>query len=124
MNVKILKMGTHIESWEATLEASDEKTIFSLTDQEYSDFIKDHIYYKIRAKKLYLDQVLKTKAIAKNEADRKSSKALILKTELVAYKEQEEKFKKYKIGTFEIENKINILEEKIRELEGSSAIQE
>ena len=124
MNVKILKMGTHIESWEATLEASDEKTIFSLTDQEYSDFIKDHIYYKIRAKKLYLDQVLKTKAAAKDEADRKSSKALILKTELVAYKEQEEKFKKYKIGTFEIENKINILEEKIRELEGSSAIQE
>ena len=124
MNVKILKMGTHIESWEATLEASDEKTIFSLTDQEYSDFIKDHIYYKIRAKKLYLDQVLKTKAATKDEADRKSSKALILKTELVAYKEQEEKFKKYKIGTFEIENKINILEEKIRELEGSSAIQE
>ena len=124
MNVKILKMGTHIESWEATLEASDEKTIFSLTDQEYSDFIKDHIYYKIRAKKLYLDQVLKTKATAKEEADRKSSKALILKTELVAYKEQEEKFKKYKIGTFEIENKINILEEKIRELEGLSAIQE
>ena len=124
MNVKILKMGTHIESWEATLEASDEKTIFSLTDQEYSDFIKDHIYYKIRAKKLYLDQVFKTKATAKEEADRKSSKALILKTELVAYKEQEEKFKKYKIGTFEIENKINILEEKIRELEGSSAIQE
>lgn len=124
MNVKILKMGTHIESWEATLEASDEKTIFSLTDQEYSDFIKDHIYYKIRAKKLYLDQVLKTKATAKEEVDRKSSKALILKTELVAYKEQEEKFKKYKIGTFEIENKINILEEKIRELEGSDAIQE
>ena len=124
MNVKILKMGTHIESWEATLEASDEKTIFSLTDQEYSDFIKDHIYYKIRAKKLYLDQVLKTKATAKEEVDRKSSKALILKTELVAYKEQEEKFKKYKIGTFEIENKINILEEKIRELEGLSAIQE
>ena len=124
MNVKILKMGTHIESWEATLEASDEKTIFSLTDQEYSDFIKDHIYYKIRAKKLYLDQVLKTKATAKEEVDRKSSKALILKTELVAYKEQEEKFKKYKIGTFEIENKINILEEKIRELEGSNAIQE
>ena len=124
MNVKILKMGTHIESWEATLEASDEKTIFSLTDQEYSDFIKDHIYYKIRAKKLYLDQVLKTKAATKDEADRKSSKALILKTELVAYKEQEEKFKKYKIGTFEIENKINILEEKIRELEGSNAIQE
>lgn len=124
MNVKILKMGTHIESWEATLEASDEKTIFSLTDQEYSDFIKDHIYYKIRAKKLYLDQVLKTKAAAKDEADRKSSKALILKTELVAYKEQEEKFKKYKIGTFEIENKINILEEKIRELEGLNAIQE
>ena len=124
MNVKILKMGTHIESWEATLEASDEKTIFSLTDQEYSDFIKDHIYYKIRAKKLYLDQVLKTKAATKDEADRKSSKALILKTELVTYKEQEEKFKKYKIGTFEIENKINILEEKIRELEGSSAIQE
>ena len=124
MNVKILKMGTHIESWEATLEASDEKTIFSLTDQEYSDFIKDHIYYKIRAKKLYLDQVLKTKATAKEEVDRKSFKALILKTELVAYKEQEEKFKKYKIGTFEIENKINILEEKIRELEGSNAIQE
>ena len=124
MNVKILKMGTHIESWEATLEASDEKTIFSLTDQEYSDFIKDHIYYKIRAKKLYLDQVLKTKATAKEEVDRKSFKALILKTELVAYKEQEEKFKKYKIGTFEIENKINILEEKIRELEGLSAIQE
>ena len=124
MNVKILKMGTHIESWEATLEASDEKTIFSLTDQEYSDFIKDHIYYKIRAKKLYLDQVLKTKAATKDEADRKSSKALILKTELVTYKEQEEKFKKYKIGTFEIENKINILEEKIRELEGLNAIQE
>ncbi len=86
--------------------------------------IKDHIYYKIRAKKLYLDQVLKTKATAKNEADRKSSKALILKTELVAYKEKEEKLKKYKRGTFQIENKINIREEKIRELEGSSAIQE
>ena len=71
-----------------------------------------------------MDQVLKTKAATKDEADRKSSKALILKTELVTYKEQEEKFKKYKIGTFEIENKINILEEKIRELEGSNAIQE
>ena len=124
MNVKILKMGTHIESWEATLEAPDEKIIFSLTDQEYSDFIKDHIYYKIRAKKLYLDQVLKTKATAKNEADRKSSKALILKTELVAYKEQEEKFIKHGIGTTEIENKISDIQEKIKELEVLNAIQE
>ena len=124
MNVKILKMGTHIESWEATLEAPDEKIIFSLTDQEYSDFIKDHIYYKIRAKKLYLDQVLKTKATAKDEADRKSSKALILKTQLCGHKELEEKFIKHGIGTTEIENKISDIQEKIKELEGTNAVQE
>ena len=125
MKIKILAINTYIESWQAVLEGElDGKTLFEVTQEEYGHFVQNSKFYKIKSKKLYFDEAYKKKEEFKKETENKMNRKLELKTQLCGHKELEEKFIKYDIGTTEIENKISDIQEKIRELEGSNAVQE
>ena len=118
MKIKILAINMYIESWQAVLEGEpDGKTIFELTQEEYGHFVQNSKFYKIKSKKLFFDEVYKEKEDFKKETENKMGRKLELKTQLCAYKEQEEKFIKYGIDTTEIGNKISNILEKLKKLE-------
>ena len=117
MKIKILAINMYIESWQAVLEGEpDGKTIFELTQEEYGHFVQNSKFYKVKSKKLFFDEVYKGKEEFKEETEKKMKRTLELKIELAELKEYEEKFKKYEIGTTEIESKISGTLEKIEKL--------
>ena len=117
MKIKILAINMYIESWQAVLEGElDGKTIFELTQEEYGHFAQNSKFYKVKSKKLFFDEVYKEKEELKEKTDKKMKRTLELKIELAELKEYEEKFKKYEIGTTEIESKISGILEKIEKL--------
>ena len=126
MKVKILEANPYIISWEGVPEntEADGKKIFDLTMQEYADFVNNQEFYKVKSKKLYLDETHRTKKEAEEEENKKARRRLNLRIELCNLKEQEEKFKKHGIVTEELEIKILELEEKIKEAGGEVYIKE
>ena len=126
MKVKILEANPYIISWEGVPEntEADGKKIFDLTMQEYADFVNNQEFYKVKSKKLYLDEAYKTKSEAEEEENKKARRRLNLRIELCNLKEQEEKFKKHGIVTEELENKISDLENRIKDLGGEPYVKE
>ena len=126
MKVEILKTNPYIEGWRPvpqTMEA-DEKKIFELTTEEYADFDTNYRFYKVKSKKLFLDEAQKTKILKAEEEKLNVQRRLNLRIELCNLKEQEEKFKKHNIVTEELEIKIAESEEKIKELGSEPYIKE
>ena len=119
MKIEIMKTNPYIIDWRdvPTDMEADGKKIFELTMEEYADFVNNQRFYKVKAKKLYYDEEYKTKSETEEEENKKSQKKLNFRIELCNLKEQEEKFKKYNIGTEELENKIAEFEGKLKELE-------
>ena len=118
MIVEIKKANPYIVDWIGLLTGENNgKTIFEITEEEYSHFIQNYQFYKVKTKKLFFDEAYKAKVEAQNEIERKAGKILNLKKGLCDYKELGERFKKFNIGTEEIENKIAELEEKLKEKE-------
>ena len=126
MKVKILEANPYIISWEGVPEntEADGKKIFDLTMQEYADFVNNQEFYKVKSKKLYLDETHRTKKEAEEEENKKAQRRLNLRIELCNLKEQEEKFKKYNIVTEELENRILNLENRIKDLGGEPYVKE
>ena len=126
MKVEILKTNPYIEGWRPvpqTMEA-DEKKIFELTTEEYADFDTNYRFYKVKSKKLFLDEAQKTKILKAEEEKLNTQRRLNLRIELCNLKEQEEKFKKHNMVAEELEAKITELEEKIKEAGGEVYIKE
>lgn len=126
MKIEIIKTNPYIIDWRdvpADMEV-DGKKIFELTMEEYSDFVNNQRFYKVKAKKLYYDEAYKTKSETEAEENKKSQKKLNFRIELCELKEQEEKFLKHGIVTEELENKISDLENRIKELGGEPYIKE
>ena len=126
MKVKILEANPYIISWEGVPEntEADGKKIFDLTMQEYADFVNNQEFYKVKSKKLYLDEAYKTKSETEKAENKKSQKKLNFRIELCNLKEQEEKFKKHGIVTEELENRILNLENRIKDLGGEPYVKE
>ena len=126
MKVEILKTNPFIEGWRPvpqTMEV-DGKKVFELTTEEYADFATNYRFYKVKSKKLFLDEDQKTKILKVEEEKLNAQRRLNLRIELCNLKEQEEKFKKHNIVTEELETKILELELKIKETGGEVYIKE
>ena len=90
MKVEVLKANPFIENFRpvpANIEV-DGKKVFELSTEEYADFATNYRFYKVKTKKLFLDETQKTKVLKEEEEKQNAQKRLNFRIELCNLKEQ------------------------------------